>query len=156
MVLARPELIPRDNKAVNRTAKKIPALRMAPVECSHRGSNSKVMRDIKLTTLKLSLQSVSGIELQKRLQGGSQIIGLRVPEKITSKSSNTDVHSAIKRSHPHLKFASRVTGYPKQKGLPRLKVCVSDLVEYLDYLPVNHDYSYRTLSMHTSVICSIL
>ena len=44
----------------------------------------------------------------------------------------------------------------KQKGLSSLDVCVSDLVEYLDLLQVNHDYFYRKLSMYVSVICSIL
>ena len=43
-----------------------------------------------------------------------------------------------------------------QRGLPVLKVCVSNLVEYLNQLQVNHDYDYITLCMHVSAICSIL
>ena len=41
-------------------------------------------------------------------------------------------------------------------GLPVLKVCVSTLVEYLDFLQVTHSYAYMTLCMHASAICSIL
>ena len=34
-----PELVPRDNEAGNRTTKKVPALRMDPVECGNRGGS---------------------------------------------------------------------------------------------------------------------
>ena len=43
-----------------------------------------------------------------------------------------------------------------ERGIPVLKICVSSLVEYLDHLQVTHDYAYTTLSMHVSVMCSIL
>ena len=43
-----------------------------------------------------------------------------------------------------------------ERVLPILKVCVSNLVEYLDYLQVTHDYAYTTLCMHASAICSIV
>ena len=33
---------------------------------------------------------------------------------------------------------------------------VSDLVRFLNFLLVNHDYGYRILSIHANVICSIL
>ena len=35
--MVRLELIPKDNEASNRTIKKVPALRMALVECTHKG-----------------------------------------------------------------------------------------------------------------------
>ena len=38
-LLTKPELFPRDSEAGNRTAKIVPALRMAPVECSHKETN---------------------------------------------------------------------------------------------------------------------
>ena len=43
-----------------------------------------------------------------------------------------------------------------KRGLLVLKICVSNLVEYLDYLQVTHDYAYMTLCMHASAIYSIL
>ena len=42
-----------------------------------------------------------------------------------------------------------------QRGLPVFKVCVSNLVEYLDHLQVTHDYAFMTLCIHASAICSI-
>ena len=37
-----------------------------------------------------------------------------------------------------------------------LNIWVSDLVEYLDFLHANYGYSFKTLSIHASVLCSIL
>ena len=43
-----------------------------------------------------------------------------------------------------------------QRGLSTLGICVSDLMECLDFLKVNHNCSCKILSMHASSIYSIL
>ena len=43
-----------------------------------------------------------------------------------------------------------------QKGLTTLQTCVSELVDYMDFLQINHEYSFRMLSMYASAISSIL
>ena len=40
-----------------------------------------------------------------------------------------------------------------KRGLPVLEICVSNLVEYLDYLQLTHDYAYMTLCMHAMTLC---
>ena len=43
-----------------------------------------------------------------------------------------------------------------KRRLPVLEVCVSTLLEYLDFLQVTYNYVYMTLCMHSSTICRIL
>ena len=43
-----------------------------------------------------------------------------------------------------------------ERGLPVLKICVSNLGGYLGHHEVTHHYAYTTLCMHASAICSIL
>ena len=71
-LLARSELVPRDNDAGNRTAKKFPACRVAPVDA-----------------WMLSSQTIPGTELHNGLHRKSQTHALRVPERITSRCLNT-------------------------------------------------------------------
>ena len=81
-LFARPELVPRNSEIVNRTFKKVLALRVASLECGTREAISKVIKNIKLTAQKLSLQSVPGIELQKNHKENHRLM---VPERTTNK-----------------------------------------------------------------------
>ena len=91
-----------------------------------------IMRDIKLIAWKLSSHSIPGVELQ-------------TAEKMTD--SWTTNYQWISKHQ---------CSFHNKKGLPTLEVSVSDLVEYLDFLQVNHDYCYGMLNMHASVIRNIL
>ena len=97
----------------------------------------KVIKDIQLTTLTPVSPSVSKVPLQRKLPGKSLTSGLKKPSRTTNDSLNSGVISV-------------------SKELPIFEAHVSDLVEYLDFLQVTHDYAYKMLCMHASTICSIL
>ena len=50
----------------------------------------------------------------------------------------------------------QLCSFCNERGLPVIKVCVRNLVEYLGHLQVTHNNAYTTLCMHASAICSIL
>ena len=91
--LVRLYLVPRDNVVGKKeNTEKVPALRMASVKNAVTGEAIlEVMRDIKFTAWRFSLQSAARMVLQRRPQEKSLTLGQRIL-------------SAIKEDCPHLKF----------------------------------------------------
>ena len=84
-LLARPEVVPRDNEAGNRNTKEVPTLRIAPVKCSNRGGIPQGHEGYQADYLEAIITVCSGMQFCITLQGKSQTLRLRVPEIITSK-----------------------------------------------------------------------
>ena len=101
---ARPELVPRENEAGKTTTKKVPALRMAYVHCSHKGANPQGMRHIMLIIWKLSSKSPPGMKSQRKPQEKFQTHGLKGPESTNNKCLNCGVLSAVRKDYLYLKF----------------------------------------------------
>ena len=111
-LLARPELVPWDSEAGTRTTKEVLVLRIAPIECSHRGSNLQGHDGYQNDCLEALSKACSRMELQKRLQGKSETCGLMVPERITSKCLNIGVLSIIRKGLPTLQVYECTGGIP--------------------------------------------
>ena len=135
-LLARSELVPRDHAPSNRATKKVQAITLTPMECNNQGSNSKGHEKHPIDCLEAHITICAKSCIRKE-----------IARKVTDPWTKGPKQNYQWMFEQWCSFCS-------EKGLPVLKVCVSNLVEYLDLLQVNHDYAYTTL--HANAICSIL
>ena len=117
---------------------KVQAITMAPMVCNNIGSNSKGDEKHPTDCLEAHIPICA--------QSG---IREKTARKVTDSWTK-----GTKQSYKQM-FEQLCSVYHK-RWLPVLKICVNNLVEYLDYLQVTHDYAYMTPSMHASAICRIL
>ena len=136
-LLIRLQLVPRDHAPSNRATKKVQTIPVASMECNTPKSNSKVHESIQLTAWRLTLASV--------LSGIREEIAWKVTDSWTKGTK-----------HNYQWMFEQWYSFCHKRGLPVLKICVSNVVEYLDYLQMTHDYAYMTLCMHASAICNKL
>ena len=105
------------------------------MECNKREAISKVMKDIRLTTQKVLLQSAPGMELQRKPQKKSAHVGQGVSGKNYQKCLNVVTLSTIRRAYPYLKFVSvtlwitwnfsrSTTTVPTMLGLHASAICI--------------------------------
>ena len=134
----RSELVSRDHTSSSRATKKVKTTTVAPVECDNLGVNSKGHEKHPLDCL----EAHSTICTQRDIR-----------EEIARKTTASWTRG-IKQNYQRM-FEQWCSSC-NERGLSVLKVCVNNLVEYLDHLQVSHDYAYTTLCMHVSAICSIL
>ena len=137
-LLARSKLVPRDHAFSNRATKMVQAISVAPMECNNQRNNSKCHENYPVDCLEAHITICAWNGIREEISRMVTDSGQKEPSRTTSGYLNSGLLSAI-RGH-----------------YQSLEICVSNLVEYFDYLQVTHDYAYTTLCMHASAICSIL
>ena len=122
----------------DRATKKVKAITVNPMECNCQGSNSKGHEKHPTDYLE-------------------DHIAMWVQTGIKEESARKVTDSWIKRTKQNYQWMfEHWWSLCHKRGLPFLTICVDNLVEYLDYLQVTHDYAYMTLCMPASAICRIL
>ena len=137
-LLARSELVTRDHAPSNRATKKVQTISVAPMESNNQGSNSKCHEKHPVDCLEahITICAQSGIR-----------------EEIARKVTDSWTKGTKQNYQGMFEWWC---SFSNERWLPVLKVCVSNLMEYLDYLQVTHDYAYTTLCMHASAFYNIL
>ena len=102
--LAKPELLPRDNVASDRTTKVISSLRVVSVECSDREAIQKVHKDVWLTIWGPTSPSMSEVASQRKLPGRSFTPRHKEPSSSMKRCLNSGVLPAMRRGYHSLKF----------------------------------------------------
>ena len=136
-LLGRSELDLRDNVPSNRAAKKVWTITVAPMECNIQGSNPKGHGKHPIDCLEahITICTNSGIREE---------IARKVTDYWTKETSRTAS-----------RCLNSVFLFHYRRELPILNICVNNLVEHLVYFQVTHAYTYPTLCIHASAICSI-
>ena len=135
-ILARPELVPRNNVASNRTTEVVSAIRVVSIEFKKPGRQSQRSWGI-FSWLPGGLHHHLCLEWHKK---GNFQEGHWLPDKRNEVELPMDVWAMM---------------FFLLWELPVLKVCVRNLVNYLNFWQVTHNYAYTMLCIHVSAICSI-